>query len=1543
MPNFFQVDVFGSCPTDFTYHKEGDSLVVRKERNLGRCSHRENIRQGPVSAIYDFSSDIQASPLLSSHQNIEQRFKRGILNKASSVETYKLKPFSNGNIGAKTVVHTTLTLKNEKGDNPNAAVNQPKSLIFDAPHPVLKSSADRIAKALKAASTEESGTIQEHAAEKFAELVRVLRLSNKNDILAVYQKVRNGAATFDKVHDKKILLDALFRTTTGEAAEVVVDLVKGRELSGVQALVFYASLALVDHVHLPSVTAVTSLLDQPDLPRLGYLGVGQVIGKYCQEHPCENVAEVKQAVHKIREKVGNGKAKTREQENLIVSAMKALGNTKFLDDATLVKLANIAEDKSVRNRVRVAAIEALPTRCTMKWKNILLKVMADCDEDSEIRIKSYLSMVACPCQHFASALKNMLDKEEVNQVGSFIQSHLRNLRASADPGKAAAKHHLGQIKPRTKFPEDFRKFSFNDELSYHLGGVGAGSVVESNVIYSQDSFVPRSTNLNLTVELFGRSFNFLELNTRMENLDRMIEHYFGPKGVLEQDDDDVEEVVEKGLHDAKEIGGYIEEKMNKLRSKREVKQGELDKFAKGVKLRNNEVDQHLNLDLSVKMFGVEMYYLTHSGQTEDLTPKQVIDNIFKNIEMGIDKLKKFDYKLNSHMQFLDSELVYPTNLGAPLTLSVLGTSSMLFKIYGKIDVQAIMANPDKAELYFGFDPSAAVRVAGTLAVKAFDVESGMKVVGTLHTDTATDFKVKMLDGKGIDFSIGTPMHKEKIIFLNSEILMSSGQKDNVYEAAKFSKGKIYDDCFDQVSSLMGASFCGHVEFPYDNVETMQKRALFPLNGPSKFSATLNNLDYRYYRLKIFYDNTSPKSRSFEVLIETPNSKTERRLSLTAEAGVEPNKYARMTLDSPFKKVSAEAVLKDTPEEHSLTIKVHNDNQEYYGRAGLLANGAKYKPVLEYKVPEHVEKLSGVKSSHHGGQQYNVDGVVELVDQDGGKKYVFDQVALIAEGRKVVGINGYIMSAKNVAALDMSLSYGEESVALKMNGKKLGERHFLLGLSAVPSRDPNIGFDLEWEYRKDEHEYDNKLVFVHGPDLKSDVNRFTFKQHWISKMNQGENSIIGGSSKISYPALKMIFDVEGKLMANTIEGDIDIVYDKFKFGTELSVKKDMVKHGDYEVEFEAELLQNSVKLESKRTVIDPHKSKYKNSIELSPGGKYETEAVIKYQSDKNKVDFELDGHMNLNGKKVKTVGALKVDPANVNSHAVISVDDVKYVNFLLKLRKGDSPYGNLILNLKNYLNVDGEVKRQGDKGNLHLNIELPKFNRKIKGTGDLVVAGTVHTAHLELLLDAEKDPSKFIKWSTVTDYKENAVDTKNVLQVLDSKIELNGKYTLENTMDNGKLNVELDFTAPDGSNVVYKVKRVSKKEDDMLDIHAEATLDYHKSKGGESMKIGYVGDLQAKKHTVRSKTKIHVTEFSGKTREYESQINNLPGVDGHKKWFEISVKSNSEPNPWIVDYKIKELENGEFSDHLITSFGKFQFKVSENNFLFPKGTRVHYEQ
>lgn len=100
-------------------------------------------------------------------------------------------------------------------------------------------------------------------------------------------------------------------------------------------------------------------------------------------------------------------------------------------------------------------------------------------------------------------------------VGAFIISHLRNLRASANPDREAAKAQLSNIKPTKRFPNDLRKFSRNFEVSTLIDLLNIGASAESNIIYSQRSFVPRSASLNLTTDIFGHSVNLFEVSCHL--------------------------------------------------------------------------------------------------------------------------------------------------------------------------------------------------------------------------------------------------------------------------------------------------------------------------------------------------------------------------------------------------------------------------------------------------------------------------------------------------------------------------------------------------------------------------------------------------------------------------------------------------------------------------------------------------------------------------------------------------------------------------------------------------------------------------------------------------------------------------------------------------------------------------------------------------------------------------------------------------------------------------------------------------------------------
>lgn len=136
----------------------------------------------------------------------------------------------------------------------------------------------------------------------------------------------------------------------------------------------------------------------------------------------------------------------------------------------------------------------------------------------------------CPSHRFLLAVHNVLLKEKSNQVRSYIWSHLNNLAETTDTYSKEVRAILEDVILKKEFNLDGRKFSHNYEKSLYSTTLDIGGKLDSNVIFSSKSFTPRSTNLNFTLHLFGRSVNFLEIGGRAQAVDQILENFFGPKG-----------------------------------------------------------------------------------------------------------------------------------------------------------------------------------------------------------------------------------------------------------------------------------------------------------------------------------------------------------------------------------------------------------------------------------------------------------------------------------------------------------------------------------------------------------------------------------------------------------------------------------------------------------------------------------------------------------------------------------------------------------------------------------------------------------------------------------------------------------------------------------------------------------------------------------------------------------------------------------------------------------------------------------------------------
>lgn len=502
------------------------------------------------------------------------------------------------------------------------------------------------------------------------------------------------------------------------------------------------------------------------MPKEAYLSIGNLIRKYCQKNTCQR-GSLKELYSKLLSKLKSCKdadAKVvkrevkRSQEDQTVAVLKGIRNSKFLLDQVAERLISCSTEAH-STRVRVASIQAYSAgACEKKIQTSALSLLQNREEDAEVRIEAYLILAECPNAHIAKELNTLLADEPSYQVGSFITTHLASLRASTDLHRSEARKELADVQTSKTFPYDLRQYSFNHELSYALDSLGVGASADTSVIYSKKSFWPRSVRANLTGELFGTSFNILELNGRQENFDLLLERYFGPKGVL------------NSLNKGEVIGSWLNGLHGKgeHRHRRSLK----DEAQQFIKQSHGEVDDRdLDIDLSVRLFGSDLFFLSLNnslpldGKGVERTLRHWWEKFLANTKDG----KKFD--LERHALFLDTDIVYPTSIGFPLKIQTQGAAVVRLHTELQADIKDILKNPKNTQFHVKAVPSYNVELSGSLIVDGYVVATGLQVSSYVHSSTGSVLSFKLLEqGKGVDVNIAFPQKKQEIFSFDHKVV-----------------------------------------------------------------------------------------------------------------------------------------------------------------------------------------------------------------------------------------------------------------------------------------------------------------------------------------------------------------------------------------------------------------------------------------------------------------------------------------------------------------------------------------------------------------------------------------------------------------------------------------------------------------------------------------------------------------------------------------------------------------------------------------------------
>ena len=274
-----------------------------------------------------------------------------------------------------------------------------------------------------------------------------------------------------------------------------------------------------------------------------------------------------------------------------------------------------------------------------------MALLLDTSEDVELRLASYLAVMrGCPSASRLRQLVELLRTEPVKQVGSFMASHMTNIIQSDDPLQQDLKVMLQHMDLNEEFnglnPLTYSR-KYEGAVKSRNGLIEARH--DSDIIYSPNSFIPRSARSNVTVNVMGNSLNVIEIGARTEGFESYLEELFGTKT-----ESDVDQPADDPL-------------LETIRQKRQ-----LPVQPQGA--------------LYLKLFGKEVNFwdLKATDANDDLS--DVITALYLDRK----------YSSRRSLSALDSQLTIPTVMGVPLKLAVLSNAAVDLGVDVDLDLRQML-------------------------------------------------------------------------------------------------------------------------------------------------------------------------------------------------------------------------------------------------------------------------------------------------------------------------------------------------------------------------------------------------------------------------------------------------------------------------------------------------------------------------------------------------------------------------------------------------------------------------------------------------------------------------------------------------------------------------------------------------------------------------------------------------------------------------------------------------------------------------------------
>ncbi|XP_077684889.1 uncharacterized protein LOC144271419 [Eretmochelys imbricata] len=965
-----EMDILGKCPTK--YQRKGPLVLKTKDLNL--CSHRYS---GFISlqsiALPDMLSQQQ---ILSSKLECAQSFKDGILAEAKCTESSLVTPFSRKGSGAKTQTQSSLKLLQVEAEMLYKTVDSSdlyvSNMLYEREENEKPSTGEEVAELMRKLCLAHSMSFE--TADLFMSLVFELRSLSADTLIGLWRR-----SSFKCRDNWQPLVDALPSCATEACVVLMKEIIVAREVEEDKMESFLWSLSFIPEPTTGMINSLAPLLQSPGASRSVFLGITALVHHFCSANGACDLLPAIQMVTSILEGYLGGNCTLQESGlSQLQLVLKAIGNAGLAATSLTPVLSSCASLRSNPTEIRLAAIQAFRRIPCAANRTVLVRLYQAGDDDVEIRIASYYIAMKCPSEELFNQVQQTLQEETSSQVGSFVWSHLSQLLETDDPLKQHLRDSLPDDILSREFDWEIWKYSSYSDVTFHSATAGAN--VETALVFSPASFIPRSTMTNLTIHTLGRAINLLEFNVWLENAEDLMQKMVGQHSATfseylftntdERNSKSENPVEAAGKPKQKKLTSKRDSRGDRLVTKgakpklRKAKQscpdGKYNKMSELVKkplLLNNSVPlcqftermgkkKELKCELSIKIFGNELSFL----DCEDIK-KQVKHYSLNLAELAVKLLKGQEVQFNKRLSLATEELLFPSISGFQVRLALNASAATNVKIKGNVDFK------QRSNFFINgyLKLSAFIQISAQMGIVGNLGRAGLNWVTGLRTSTSLDGGIQVKKGQELKVFLNTPEESMEIINFSSKFYLTT--MDGMENIEGFQDHIETKSCTsEEVSKIFGWQLCSEMSYPGKT-----SGLPFPFSGPAKAAMTLKKQDrgLQQYLMEAAYNYTPqedswiPSEVVLHFFIGTPKSDLKRDVGVDLNFNV-PQKKFRIKFMQPKKKIQVDGKLELSKNSRIGHLELVLDDKDVYyikGMTGLqtVSGEQRYTTQLEVKL------------------------------------------------------------------------------------------------------------------------------------------------------------------------------------------------------------------------------------------------------------------------------------------------------------------------------------------------------------------------------------------------------------------------------------------------------------------------------------------------------------------------------------------------------------------------------------------------------------------